>query len=76
MTTRQPTPQGISGLLNRAGFERSVSSATAVKGWRNYSEGFGCRKSYSLDGGVLAQHLRGPRCGILAAANPDAEADR
>jgi hypothetical protein len=40
MTAKPPTPQGISALLKRAGFERSVSSATRIKGWRNYSEGY------------------------------------
>jgi len=40
MTHKPPTPQGISALLKRAGFERSESSATGVKGWRNHSEGY------------------------------------
>ena len=51
MTAKQPTPQGISALLKRAGFERSESSATRIKGWRNHSEGF------TVTGQVLG-HIR------------------
>lgn len=40
MMARTPTPQGISALLKRAGFERSTSNATRIKGWRNYGEGY------------------------------------
>ena len=40
MTTKPPTPQGISALLRRAGFDRSVSRATRIKGWRESSEGY------------------------------------
>jgi hypothetical protein len=45
--TPTPTPQGISALLRKAGFEKSTSSATRIKGWRNHSEG------YSVSGQVL-----------------------
>lgn len=38
--TKQPTPQGISALLRKAGFERSVSQSTRIRGWREYSAGF------------------------------------
>lgn len=44
MTVRQPTPQSISRLLKLAGFERSESSATRIKGWRNHSEGYSVTK--------------------------------
>ena len=40
MTTKQPTASGISRLLAKAGYERSESSATRIKGWRNSSEGY------------------------------------
>ena len=40
MTTKTPTASGISRLLAKAGFERSESSASRVKGWRHRSEGF------------------------------------
>ena len=43
MTTskpKTPTAPGISRLLATAGFDRSESSATRIKGWRNYSEGY------------------------------------
>lgn len=43
--SKQPTPQGISSLLRKAGFSRSESSSTAVKGWRNYSRGYVVRGS-------------------------------
>ena len=37
---RQPTPQSISALLRKAGFERSVSKPTRIKGWREWSDGY------------------------------------
>jgi hypothetical protein len=40
MTPKTPTASGISRLLAAAGFERSESSATRIKGWRNYSAGY------------------------------------
>ena len=40
MTAKTPTASGISRLLASAGFERSTSSATRIKGWRNSSEGY------------------------------------
>jgi hypothetical protein len=39
-TPKTPTASGISRLLATAGFERSESSATRIKGWRNHSEGY------------------------------------
>jgi hypothetical protein len=38
--TTPPTPQAISALLRKAGFERSVSRATRIKGWRESSAGY------------------------------------
>jgi len=43
---KPPTSQGISALLKRAGFRRSESSATRIKGWRNYSEGYSVRRDW------------------------------
>ena len=40
MSPKTPTASGISRLLASAGVERSESSATRIKGWRNHSEGF------------------------------------
>lgn len=76
MIARQPTPQGISSLLKRAGFERSVSSATRIKGWRNNSEGYRCEKSYGIDGGVLVRHYTGFDRGEAAHARRDEELAR
>jgi len=43
--SRQPTAQGISALLQKAGFERSVKHATAVPGWHSRTCGFVARGS-------------------------------
>ena len=40
MTTKQPTQRGISALLGRAGFERSISKASRIRGWRNHTPGY------------------------------------
>jgi hypothetical protein len=37
---KQPTPQGISALLRKAGFERSVSNATRVRGFSSRTRGY------------------------------------
>lgn len=50
---KQPTPQGISALLKRAGFERSVSQSSRIRGFSEYTEGFKASKDY--DGGVLVE---------------------
>lgn len=54
MTVKQPTAQGISRLLGAAGFEKSESSATRIKGWRNSSDGYQASKRFS--GGVEVEH--------------------
>lgn len=41
--SKQPTPQGISALLRKAGFSRSETSTTAVPGWHHYSPGYRVR---------------------------------
>ncbi len=38
-TARPTTPQGIRGMLVKAGFLSSSSSSTKVRGFRNHSEG-------------------------------------
>jgi hypothetical protein len=40
MTTKQPTAQGISRLLAKAGFERPVSHGTRIRGWHDWNEGY------------------------------------
>lgn len=45
-----PTPQAISALLKRAGFERSESHATRIRGYRRSTEGYQVRGDYR--GGV------------------------
>lgn len=57
MTTKQPTPQGISALLRKAAFEKSVSSASRIKGWRNRSPGFMVARG--TDGEVDVRHEDG-----------------
>lgn len=58
MSAKQPTAQGISRLLGAVGFEKSESSATRIKGWRNSSEGFEARKDH-YTGGVEVAHRTG-----------------
>jgi hypothetical protein len=41
---KQPTPQGISALLGRAGFTRSASRSSRVRGWHEHSEGYRVRR--------------------------------
>lgn len=57
MTTKQPTPQGISALLRKAGFKRSESSTSRVRGFRNRSAGFVV--SRRSDGEVAVYHETG-----------------
>jgi len=39
---KTPTASGISRLLAKAGYERSESSTTRIKGWRHRTAGFIC----------------------------------
>ena len=48
---KSPSPQGISALLRKAGFEKSESSATRIKGWRNHSEGYSVAKDWIAEVG-------------------------
>jgi hypothetical protein len=50
-----PTPQAISALLRKAGFEKSESSGS--KGWRNYSEGY--KVNGPFDEAVEVRHMTG-----------------
>lgn len=52
MTTKPPSPQGISALLGRAGFQRSKST-----GRGGYSSGFAVSKSYGTEGGVRVRYI-------------------
>ncbi len=58
MTVKTPTPQGISRLLAAAGFRRSESSGTAIRGWRNHSSGYVVRKGQE-PGQVRVHHETG-----------------
>lgn len=40
MPSKPPTPQGISALLRKAGFTKSVSSSTRVRGFGDRSAGY------------------------------------
>jgi hypothetical protein len=40
------TPQKVSAVLRKAGFQKSESHASAVKGWRNRTIGYRVRKQY------------------------------
>ena len=63
MITKEPTPQGISALLKRAGFERSTSSPSRIKGWRNYTAGYQVNARYP-SGAEVTHRVgfdRGPR---------------
>jgi len=59
-TPKTPTASGISRLLAKAGFERSESSATRIRGWRNHTEGFSVNK-WDDDGAVEVGYNRGLR---------------
>ena len=50
MTSKAPTPQGISALLRKAGFERSDYDS------RGSSTGFRVTKDYGHDGAVRVRH--------------------
>lgn len=52
--TKQPTAQGISALLRKAGFTRSTSSATRIRGHRDTSPGYRVHKHES---GVSVGHV-------------------
>jgi len=51
VSTRQPTPQGISALLRKAGFQRSERT-----GRMGYSSGFAVSKSYGTEGSVRVRY--------------------
>ena len=50
-----PSPQSVSRLLAGAGFERSVSRPSAVKGWHEWSAGYKVRTGYVV-GEVHVEH--------------------
>ena len=53
-TSKTPTASGISRLLAAAGFERSETRSTAIKGWHEWSAGYKVSKDY--DGCVQVEH--------------------
>lgn len=54
MTARQPTQRNISALLARAGFKKSASTPSRIKGLRNHSPGYIVTGPY--EGVVWVQH--------------------
>lgn len=81
MTTKPPTAQGISRLLAKAGFERSVSHTTRIKGWHDWNEGFQVTRGHgSHDGDVIVQlrmdkWARGEAAGARRAAETERYAE-
>lgn len=55
-TTKTPTAQGISRLLAKAGFKRSVSRTTRIRGWHDWNEGFKVEGGY-WDGKIVVRHV-------------------
>jgi|ERR1039457_5395642 hypothetical protein len=53
--SKPPTPQGISRALAKEDFEKSTSSPSRIKGWRNHSPGFVVERGVR-DGVVLVSH--------------------
>lgn len=53
--SKEPTQRRISYLLAKAGFERSVSSASRIRGMRNHSEGYVVMSGYDT-GTVEVRH--------------------
>lgn len=50
----KPTTRGVSRFLTAAGFDRSTSYASMIRGWPNWTDGF---TVYELaDGGVEVQY--------------------
>ena len=62
-SSKTPTASGISRLLSAAGFERSESSTTRIRGWHNHSEGFSVTTDYVVGVGdcISVSYNRG-RC--------------
>jgi hypothetical protein len=52
---KQPTPQGISALLKNAGFKRSVTSKSRIRGMSEHSAGYEIHKHGSETVEVLYQ---------------------
>ena len=50
------TPQKVSAILKKAGFERNESSTTGVRGRHDHSEGYKVQKSYAATGRVLVSY--------------------
>lgn len=78
MDGKPPTAQGVSALLRKAGFERSVSSATRIRGWHDRSSGF---MVTGYGGEVTVTYVsslfrRADQGHIVAALNTYAEAIR
>ena len=53
--SKEPTQRRISYLLAKAGFERSVSTASRIRGMRNHSDGYVVTSGYD-EGTILVRH--------------------
>lgn len=73
MTAKAPTPQAISALLKRAGFEKSVNRPSRVKGWPEWCAGYKVVASI-VPGCVLVEH-RVNSMRLRAAAREAEEAE-
>jgi hypothetical protein len=65
---KAPTASGVSAALRKAGFERSETHATRIKGWHHYTEGYRVRNWG--EGEIRVEHETGSRI------TPDANAVR
>jgi len=54
-TPKTPTASGISRLLAKAGFEKSETRSTAIKGWHEWSAGYRASRGWN-DGEVYVEH--------------------
>lgn len=71
MVTKTPTAQGVSAALRKAGFGKSETQTTAVKGWHNRTEGY--RAQRKAEGEVWVEHETGFARGANAAERRDAK---
>ena len=53
------TPQKVSAVLKKAGFERSEETTTGIRGWHDHSEGYAVRSS-SRQGTVHVHYWPSP----------------
>jgi hypothetical protein len=54
---KAPTASGVSAALRKAGFERSETRTTRIKGWHHYTEGYRVRNWG--EGEIRVEHTTG-----------------